>query len=221
MLVPPTNAPKRRMKANLRYVVTNFPSTARWLYDDVFCTRGDSENRNQLRGLMTATAYVLYQEARWHLRKTELRGAHVGTIRLALVKLAARVVRSVRLGRAPPCLAPARVRGRGAFSLEPSAPLPADRRRIADSLGRPHRPRPPCVPFRLLVLMRDRSLRQSGADRGRGLLRDPSRCRSDPRVRREHRRDTLRSSSGPNLATRAGWRQCTSVTTSNRNGQPG
>jgi len=116
MLVPPANAPKRRMKANLRFVVTNLPNTSKGLYEDLYCARGDSENRikelkhdlqidrtscgsylaNQFRVLLTAAAYVLYQEARWHLRRTDLRGAQVGTIRLALVKVAARVVQSVR-----------------------------------------------------------------------------------------------------------------------------
>jgi hypothetical protein len=116
MLIPPPNAPRRRMKANLRFVVTNLPQTAKHVYERVYCARGDSENRikelkddlqigrtscssylaNQLRVLMTATAYALYQEARWHLRGTDLRAAQVGTIRLALVKVAVRLVRSVR-----------------------------------------------------------------------------------------------------------------------------
>jgi hypothetical protein len=89
VLVPPSNARGRRMKPNLRFVVTNLPNMARQVYEDVYCARGDSENRikelkgdlqidrtscssyraNQLRVLMTATAYALYQETRWRLRK--------------------------------------------------------------------------------------------------------------------------------------------------------
>jgi hypothetical protein len=116
VLAPPESAPARKIKVNLRYVVTNRTSGSQHLYESTYCARGDSENRikelkndlemdrtsctdftaNQLRVLMTATAYALYQEMRWHLRSSELARAQVNTLRLSLVKIGARVVASVR-----------------------------------------------------------------------------------------------------------------------------
>ena len=104
-------------KANPRYVVTNLAGDARELYEEVYCQRGESENRikeqqlglfadrtschlfkaNQFRVLLAAFAYVLVE----HIRRTalvgtELEKAEVGTIRLRLFRVAGLVVKSVR-----------------------------------------------------------------------------------------------------------------------------
>jgi len=102
---------------NTRFVVTNilFESAA-GLYDGIYTGRGDAENRikelklylkadrlsctrfkaNQFRLLLHTFAFVLL----WHLRRslagTELAVASVDTLRLKLLKVAARVVQSVR-----------------------------------------------------------------------------------------------------------------------------
>jgi hypothetical protein len=108
--------PGRTPKENPRFVVTNLTQSPRWIYKRIYCGRGDVENRikelhngldigrtscsgfwaNQLRVLMTAAAYVLMQEIRLRARRTRLARAQVGTLRLELLKLGARVVRSVR-----------------------------------------------------------------------------------------------------------------------------
>ena len=70
----------REPRDNPRFVVTNMRQTPRFLYEKVYCARGDAENRikelkalqldrtscqafsaNQLRVLLTAAAYVLMQ----------------------------------------------------------------------------------------------------------------------------------------------------------------
>jgi hypothetical protein len=104
-------------KANPRFLVTNLPGEARALYEDVYCPRGDMENRikeqqrglfadrtschrfvaNQFRVLLAAAAYVLVSHVRRAgLAGTELARAEVGTIRLRLFKIGAWVQRSVR-----------------------------------------------------------------------------------------------------------------------------
>jgi hypothetical protein len=103
--------------ANPRFVVANVPGDPRELYEDVYCQRGEMENRikeqqsglfadrtscrkflaNQSRLLLSAAAYVLVQAPRrTALAGTELARAQVGTIRLKLLKVAARVVVSAR-----------------------------------------------------------------------------------------------------------------------------
>ena len=103
--------------ANPRFVVTNVPDEARELYEDVYCQRGDMENRikeqqldlfadrtschrflaNQFRLLLSSAAYVLVQALRRiALSGTELATAQVGTLRLKLFKVAARVLLSAR-----------------------------------------------------------------------------------------------------------------------------
>ena len=102
---------------NPRFLVVNVPGDPRELYEDVYCQRGEMENRikeqqldlfagrtschrflaNQFRLLLSAAAYVLVQA----LRRTALAGtgwarAQAGTIRLRLLKVAARVVVSAR-----------------------------------------------------------------------------------------------------------------------------
>jgi hypothetical protein len=103
--------------ANPRFVVTNVPGEAQELYEDVYCQRGEMENRikeqqldlfadrtschrflaNQFRLLLSSAAYVLVQALRRvALAGTELATAQVGTLRLKLFKVAARVVLSAR-----------------------------------------------------------------------------------------------------------------------------
>ncbi len=103
--------------ANPRFIVTNVPGDPQELYDRVYCQRGEMENRikeqqldlfadrtschrflaNQFRLLLSSAAYVLVQALRrTALVGTELARAQVGTIRLRLFKVAARVVVSAR-----------------------------------------------------------------------------------------------------------------------------
>ena len=102
---------------NPRFLVVNVPGDPRALYEDVYCQRGDMENRikeqqldlfagrtschrflaNQFRLLLSSAAYVLVQALRrTALAGTELARAQVGTIRRKLLKVAARVVVSAR-----------------------------------------------------------------------------------------------------------------------------
>jgi hypothetical protein len=102
---------------NPRFVVVNVPGDPRELYEEVYCQRGEMENRikeqqldlfadrtschdflaNQFRLLLSSAAYVLVQALRrTALRGTDLERAQVGTIRLRLLKVAARVVVSAR-----------------------------------------------------------------------------------------------------------------------------
>jgi len=102
---------------NPRFLVTTLAGEAQRLYDELYCKRGDAENRikeqqlglfadrtschdflaNQFRVLLSAAAYVLVETLRRvGLAGTELAGAQVGTIRLKLLKIGGRIVRSVR-----------------------------------------------------------------------------------------------------------------------------
>jgi len=102
---------------NTRFVVTNLVGVPQTLYDEVYCRRGEAENRikeqqlglfadrtschdfvaNQFRVLLSAAAYLLMDSLRRHaLAETELAHAQVDTIRLKLLKIGARVVSSVR-----------------------------------------------------------------------------------------------------------------------------
>ena len=102
---------------NPRFVVTSEPGAPQALYDGLYCQRGDAENRikeqqlglfadrtschaflaNQFRVLLSAAAYVLMETLRRvGLAQTDLARAQVGTIRLKLLKIGARVIRSVR-----------------------------------------------------------------------------------------------------------------------------
>ncbi len=102
---------------NSRFVVTNLVGEPQPLYDEVYCQRGDAENRikeqqlglfadrtschdfvaNQFRVLLSAAAYLLMDHLRRQaLTDTELAQAQVDTIRLKLLKIGARVVCSVR-----------------------------------------------------------------------------------------------------------------------------
>ena len=102
---------------NPRFVVTSLDGDPQELYDDLYCQRGDAENRikeqqlglfadrtscngfqaNQFRVLLSAAAYVLVETLRRiGLAGTELATAQATTIRLKLLKVGGRVVRSVR-----------------------------------------------------------------------------------------------------------------------------
>ena len=102
---------------NTRFLVTNLAGSPQGLYDEVYCQRGDAENRikeqqlglfadrtschdfvaNQFRVLLSGAAYLLLDSLRRQaLADTELAQAQVDTIRLKLLKIGARVVCSVR-----------------------------------------------------------------------------------------------------------------------------
>jgi hypothetical protein len=103
-------------KDNPRFVVTNMKQSPQWLYEEVYCQRGDLENRikelhygmeigrtsctnfwaNQFRVLMTAAAYILMQELRLHLARTKSARAQVSTLRERFLKIGVQVVTSVR-----------------------------------------------------------------------------------------------------------------------------
>src|SRR5450631_237283 len=108
--------PGREPKDNPRFVVTNLKQSPRHLYEAIYCARANVENRikelhhgleidrtrctrflaNQLRGLLSAAAYVLYQELRLRAARTAFRSAQVSTLREHLMKLGAWVESSVR-----------------------------------------------------------------------------------------------------------------------------
>ena len=105
---------------NPRFVVTSLPTTtyeARALYEDLYCARGEMENRikeqqldlfadrassslmtaNQLRLFFSTFAYVLVERLRaLALQGTQLASATAGTIRLKLFKIAAHLSVSAR-----------------------------------------------------------------------------------------------------------------------------
>ena len=101
-------------KENPRYVVTNLPAqrwAARALYEELYCARGEMENRikeqlslfatrvsaetmraNQLRLSLSGFAYVLLHGLRrLALQGTELERAQATTIRLRLLKIGAQI----------------------------------------------------------------------------------------------------------------------------------
>jgi len=116
-------------KENPRYVVTSLPASAfrpRALYEELYCARGEMENRikeqmllfadrmsaetmraNQLRLYLSAAAYVLVEALRrLALEGTELAQAQVNTIRLRLLKIGAWVrwtARRVTVSMASAC----------------------------------------------------------------------------------------------------------------------
>jgi len=108
--------PGRDPKNNPRFVVTNLPDAPRTVYEQIYCQRGDVENRlkelhhglemdrtscsrfpaNQFRVLLSLAAYVLFQELQRRARGTACADAQVTTLRERLIKLAVWVERSVR-----------------------------------------------------------------------------------------------------------------------------
>ena len=106
--------------SNPRFVVTSLPSAriaAQPLYEDLYCARGDMENRikeqqlflfadrtsthglrsNQLRVLFSTLAYVLHKALKeFGLQGTSLATAQVNTVRTKLLKIGGRITVSVR-----------------------------------------------------------------------------------------------------------------------------
>jgi hypothetical protein len=109
-------AANKEPKDNPRFVVTNLKQSPQWIYEQVYCQRGDVENRikelhdgmqigrtscsnflaNTFRVLLTAAAYVLMQEMRLHLSSTGHARAQVSTLREHFLKIGAQVIVSVR-----------------------------------------------------------------------------------------------------------------------------
>lgn len=130
----------RKPKENPRFIVTNLKQSPQYIYEKIYCARGDIENRikelkdgleidrtscsrfiaNQLRVLMTAAAYVLFQELRWHARHTRCARAQVSNLRLYLLKFGAWIEASVR---------------RIVLHLPVNTPYANDWQRIARSVG--------------------------------------------------------------------------------------
>ena len=102
---------------NPRFVVTNLEGDAVQLYEQLYCARGEAENRikeaqldlfgtraschrfaaNQLRLLLAALAYTLMQRLReLGLKGSELERATAATIRSRLLKIGAAIVRNTR-----------------------------------------------------------------------------------------------------------------------------
>jgi hypothetical protein len=103
--------------ANPRYIVTNLTGDAQYLYENIYCARGDMENRikeqqldlfadrtschnwwpNQFRLLLAALAYTLIETIRRiGLKGTKLAKAQCGTIRLKLFKIGAVIIKNTR-----------------------------------------------------------------------------------------------------------------------------
>jgi hypothetical protein len=103
--------------SNPRYVVTNLSGDPQKLYDEVYCARGDMENRikeqqlclfsdrtsctkwwaNQFRVMLSSLAYVLLQTLRsFALKGTILAHAQCNTIRLKLLKIGAVILCNTR-----------------------------------------------------------------------------------------------------------------------------
>jgi Transposase DDE domain group 1 len=103
--------------ANPRFVVTNLAGTPQDLYDNMYCARGEMENRikdqqlylfsdrtschnwwpNQLRLLFSSLAYILMERLReYALQKTDLAQASIETIRLKIFKIGAVITRNTR-----------------------------------------------------------------------------------------------------------------------------
>jgi hypothetical protein len=112
--------------SNPRYVVTNLTGDPQALYDELYCARGEMENRikeqhldlfadrtschrwwpNQLRLLLSSLAYVLVEALRrLGLKGTELATAQCGTIRLKLFKIGGVILRNTRRIRFHLCAA--------------------------------------------------------------------------------------------------------------------
>lgn len=105
----------REPRPNPRFVVTSLRLTPRRVYG-VYCDRGEVENRikelkhglavdrtschrfvaNQLRLLLTTIAYALMQELRRRVARRTGRRPQVESLRLTLLKIGARIERSVR-----------------------------------------------------------------------------------------------------------------------------
>jgi len=102
---------------NPRYIVTNLEGEARALYEELYCARGEMENRikeaqlglfadrtscryfaaNQFRLLLSSLAYSLIERLRaLGLSGTEWASAQAHTVRVKLLKIGAVIVRNTR-----------------------------------------------------------------------------------------------------------------------------
>ncbi len=131
---------------DIRYVVTNLRSgTAQWLYDTLYCARGQAENliklhktqlasdrtscrsplANQVRLVLHTAAYWLMLTLRDAIPQPQtLASAEFSTLRLRLIKIAARITETaarVRIAFATACPDAALFRGI-ARSLQPAGP---------------------------------------------------------------------------------------------------
>ena len=107
--------PGREPKDNARFVATNCRQSPRHIYQQIYCQRGEIENRvkelhdlgigrtscskfwaNQFRLLLTTAAYVLMQELRAKAARTACARAQVQTIRERLLKIGVWICVSVR-----------------------------------------------------------------------------------------------------------------------------
>ena len=97
-----------------RFVITNLAGTPRWLYESVYCARGQAENLIKAQLLLPFSNWIFWTSATaqsvppadphrrllapaqrcaaWRRRPRSGRAAQFDTIRLALIKVAARVV---------------------------------------------------------------------------------------------------------------------------------
>ena len=103
--------------SNPRYVVSNLEGGGQSLYDDLYCQRGEMENRikecqldlfadrtschkwwpNQFRLILSSLAYSLMEAIRrLALKGTRMARAQAGTIRLKLLKIGAVIIRNTR-----------------------------------------------------------------------------------------------------------------------------
>ncbi len=103
--------------ANPRFVVTHLPQTDRYLYDKLYCARGEMENRikdqqldrfadrtscqrwwpNQFRPLLSGLAYTRLEGLRRKaLKGTTLAKASPNRMRLVRLKVGAVVIRNTR-----------------------------------------------------------------------------------------------------------------------------
>ncbi|MGH7074525.1 MAG: IS1380 family transposase [Stellaceae bacterium] len=107
-----------KLGLDIRFVVTNLDhGSPQWLYDSLYCARGQAENliklhktqlasdrtscrsaiANQVRLVLHTAAYWLMLTVRDAIPKTcELAGAEFATLRLRLIKIAARVIETAR-----------------------------------------------------------------------------------------------------------------------------
>jgi hypothetical protein len=117
-----------RLGLDIRFVVTSLDiGAAEWIYDSLYCARGQAENliklhktqlasdrtscrsalANQVRLVLHTAAYWLMLTVREAIPKArDLAGAEFATLRLRLIKIAARVIetaRRVRLAFAAAC----------------------------------------------------------------------------------------------------------------------
>jgi hypothetical protein len=102
---------------NPRYIVTNLAGEAGTLYDDLYCARGEMENRikeaqlglfadrtschyfiaNQFRLLLSSLAYILVERLRaLGLAGTEFARLQASTLRSKLLKIGAVIIRNTR-----------------------------------------------------------------------------------------------------------------------------